>query len=223
MKQLSLSLLDLDDLTGLVSLDDRGMQDLPWASWSELPLLPQEAQELGFITRRLRHLSATLVNEATIWSRVVFPILVLAERDGLQAWAQVPMHARVGDTDLDGVVDGALGRPVGGRLEAPYLLVVEAKRGVDATAPQYQLYGELLAAARVHHLRHPRDLTVVHGCMTVADTFTFVRAELRDLDGPKPSMRVASSRELSAKTEATQILAILKSVVAEGIAHHAAP
>jgi hypothetical protein len=101
--------------------------------------------------------------------------------------------------------------------------VVEAKRGVDATAPQYQLYGELLAAARAHHLRHPRDLTVVHGCMTVADTFTFVRAELRDLDGPKPSMRVASSRELSAKTEAAQILAILKSVVAEGIAHNAAP
>ncbi len=221
MRHFNLSQIGIDDLASLVDLDDQGMCEAPWAEWSELPLTVDEAQELGYVTRRLRSLPATLVNEATIWGRVVFPILVLCERDGLQAWSQVPLHATVGDAELDGVVDGALGRPVTGRLDPPYLLVVEAKRGVDAPSPQFQLYGELLAASKLHHTRRARERQVMHGCMTVADTFTFVRCEVGELAGARPTMLVASSREFSAKTEAREILAVLKGVVHDGATRHA--
>ena len=59
---------------------------------------------------------------------------MLAERDGVQAWSQVSLAATVADTDLQGVVDGAFGRPIAGVLETPWLLVVEAKRGVEGAS-----------------------------------------------------------------------------------------
>lgn len=105
------------------------------------------------VLRRLRRTDATLINEATVWARVVYPLFVLAERDGVQAWSQAPLATTVADAELIGVVDGAFGRPVAGVLEAPWLLVAEAKRGVDATSPRVRLYGELLASASLNHRR----------------------------------------------------------------------
>jgi hypothetical protein len=220
MRCVVLSQVTLDDLRRVAALDDEGLAEDPWESWTNDPLTDAEQAAVQDVVRRLRHTEATLVNEATLWARVVYPLLVLAERDHIQAWSQVPIAATVGDAELVGVVDGAFGRPVAGVLEAPWLLVVEAKRGVDATSPRVQLYGELLASAALHHKRRPRPVHFLDGCTTVADTFTFVRAEVADIDGARPSLKVRSSREYTAKSEARGILAVLKRVVAEGLRAH---
>lgn len=220
MRRIVLSQATLDDLRSVAELDDRGLHEAPWEAWSAETLTRDEEGWVRDVVRRLRRTDATLINEATVWARVVYPLLVLAERDGVQAWSQVALATTVADAELLGVVDGAFGRPVAGVLEAPWLLVVEAKRGVDAISPRVQLYGELLAAASLNHRRHPQAMHVLDGCTTVADTFTFVRAEVSALDGPRPAMRVWSSREYTAKAEATAILAVVKRAVAEAIARH---
>ena len=43
-----------------------------------------------------------------------------------------------------------MGYSVAGRLEMPYLVVVETKRGVENQNPIFQLYAQLLAAARLN-------------------------------------------------------------------------
>ncbi len=222
MRRIVLSQATLDDLRSVADLDDRGLHEAPWEAWSTEALTADEEGAVREVVRRLRRTDATLVNEATVWARVVYPLLVLAERDGVQAWSQVPLATTLADAELIGVVDGAFGRPVAGVLEAPWLLVVEAKRGVDATSPRVQLYGELLVSAALNHRRSPRAVHTLDGCTTVADTFTFVRAEVGALDTPRPTLRVWSSREYTAKAEAEAILAVLKRVVAEGIARHPA-
>lgn len=210
----------MDDLRAMVDLDDRVLVDAPWEPWQNDALTPAEEVAIDDVVRRLRRTEATLVNEATIWSRVIYPLLVLAERDGVQAWSQVPLAATVADTELQGVVDGAFGRPIAGVLETPWLLVVEAKRGVEGASPRVQLYGELLAAAALNHKRRPSAVHRLDGCTTVADTFTFLRADVANIDGARPTLTVWSSREYTAKSEARGILAVLKRVVAEGIALH---
>jgi hypothetical protein len=218
VRRIVLSQATLDDLRSVADLDDRGLCDPPWEAWAGDTLTPDEDAAVRDVVRRLRRTDATLINEATVWARVIYPLLVLAERDGVQTWSQVALSATIADAELIGVVDGAFGRPVAGVLEAPWLLVVEARRGVDATSPRVQLYGELLASAALNHRRHPQAAHTVDGCTTVADTFTFVRAEVSALDTPRPSLRVWSSREYTAKSEAPAILAVLKRIVAESIA-----
>jgi hypothetical protein len=220
MNRINLSQTTLDDLRALVDLQDDGIQDAPWEPWGREPLNDHDALAADEVMTRLRRFDATLANDATIWGRVVFPMLMLAESDGAQAWSQVPLQATVGDVELVGVVDGAIGRPVAGVLDLPWLLVAEAKRGVDATSPQWQLYGELLAAAAVHQRRAPRPVQEVHGCMTVADVFKFVQVELRFEEGQRPRMHVTSSREFSTRTEARTVLAMLRALVHHGLALH---
>lgn len=222
MTKLNLSQVTLDDLQQLVELTDDGIQDAPWSGWATIPLSDHDLHAADEIMGRLRRFDATLVNEATIWGRVVYPMLMLAETDGVQAWSQVPLHANVGGVELIGVLDGAIGRPIAGVLDVPWLLVVEAKRGVDATSPQWQLYGEMLAAAAAHARRRPRPVHEIHGCMTVADVFKFVRAEVRFATGGKPGVAITSSREFTAKTEAREVLATLKAAVRHGLTMYGA-
>ena len=73
--------------SAMVDLDDRGLVDAPWEPWQNDALTPAEEVAIDDVVRRLRRTEATLVNEATIWSRVIYPLLVLAERDGVQAWS----------------------------------------------------------------------------------------------------------------------------------------
>lgn len=222
MTKLNLLQVTLDDLQRLAELTDDGIQESPWTAWSKNPLPEHDVLAVEEIMARLRRFDATLVNEATIWGRVVYPMLMLAETDGVQAWSQVPLQASIGDVELVGVLDGAIGRPTAGVLDIPWLLVVEAKRGVDATSPQWQLYGEMLAAAAGHERRRPRPVQEIHGCMTVADVFKFVRAEVRFAADARPRVALSSSREFTAKTEAREVLATLKAVVRHGLAVHGA-
>ena len=169
----------------------------PWELWGREPLNDHDALAADAVMTRLRRFDATLVNEVTIWGRVVFPMLMLAESDGAQAWSQVPLRATVGDVELVGVVDGAIGRPVAGELDLPWLLV-----------------------AAVHHRRAPRPVQEVHGCMTVADVFKFVQVEVRFEEGQRPRMHVSSSREFSTRAAARTVLATLRAIVHHRLALH---
>jgi hypothetical protein len=51
------------------------------------------------------------------------------------------------------------------------------------------------------------------GCYTIADSWTFIRAEVECIDGDKPLMRLEISREYVEKLEAETIARILKKIV----------
>jgi hypothetical protein len=93
--------------------------------------------------------------------------------------------------------------------------VVGAKRGVEANEPAAQLLGGLLCAAWKNHKQHPRLEHRLYGVITVADVWTFVSVTISGFDGDKLILATAFSREYTEKTEAPQILLLLKSMVAE--------
>jgi hypothetical protein len=47
------------------------------------------------VTAGLRRIQPSLVNEATLWSRAIFPLLFLAETERIVAQAEVPLTARL--------------------------------------------------------------------------------------------------------------------------------
>ena len=74
---------------------------------------------------------------ATIWSRAIYPLLVLAGRPrgaGVRAGPLEPVFARF---ELAGTLGGALATNLSGTVEAPFPVVVEAKRGLEAVNPQW--------------------------------------------------------------------------------------
>ena len=76
-----------------------------------------------------------------------------------------------------------------------------------------QLYGELLAAASLNAQESGHPAQRLYGCYAVADTWTFVRADVERLDGARPRLSVVSSPEISEKAGAASIVKILKSIV----------
>jgi hypothetical protein len=117
--------------------------------------------------------------------------------------------------ELDGVADGVMGYSVAGRLEMPYLVVVETKRGIENQNPIFQLYAQLLAAARLNWEGDRLSVQEVFGCYTIADSWTFVRAEVSEIESDRPTLKVESSQEYSEKSDAETILKVLKSIVAQ--------
>src|SRR5262249_249080 len=140
-----------------------------------------------------------------------YPLLVLAERGTIRAWAEVPLAGSFNDVEIRGEADGALAASVDEELGPPYLVVIEAKRGTTGTDPVAQLLGALLGAGRLNE-RAASPIRALFGCYTIADVWTFVRAQFEWTE-PMPAMRVLSSREYTEKTEAATILAILESIV----------
>ncbi len=213
MEKLTLSNVSLADLKQVVTLKEKPGRDHSWTDVSAIALTPNDQRQLGDVQNRLRDMSLHLLNEATIWSRAIYPLLLLAEQADIQAWAGVPLQTQYANFAIDGVADGALGRSLAGRMEAPYLVVIEAKRGVEAQSPIFQLYGQLLAAARLNWLESQQEPQEVFGCYTIADSWTFVRAEVTGMEQEKPTLTVEYSRELTEKVDAEQILKILKGIV----------
>lgn len=164
---------------------------------------------------RLKRFHAARANEATLWSRAIYPMLMLVERDDILAWAQAPVATRwvPGDIELRGVADGALARDEAGLPAEPYLLVIEAKRGVDAQDPMAQCVGAMLAVALGS--RGGAKPVEVFGAFTIAATWTFVRAMLMTdpQDAARLRLELNVSREYEGRFEATLILAILKGIV----------
>lgn len=217
MRKLVFAQLSLDDIAALVQLREHGIVPGPWEELARGDLSAPELQITERIAAGLRRIQPSLANEATVWSRAIYPLLFLAETDHIVAQAEVPLSARIGDVELSGTADGAFGTPISGRLRAPFLIVVETKRGVEGTDPVAQLYGEMLAAASLNAREEGRSAQRMYGSYTVSDSWTFVRADIEGLDGERPGMTVVCSSEIDEKTEAPTIVKILKAIVAQHV------
>jgi len=145
--------------------------------------------------------------------------LLLTERRGIQAWSGVPLKISYPTFEIDCVADGAIGRSVSGAIEAPFMVVVEAKKGVETQNPLFQLYVQLLAIARLNWEKNGRDPQEVFGCYTIADSWAFLRATVNGLDSEKPHLHVEYSREYVEKIEAVTIFKILRTIVSHSTDH----
>jgi hypothetical protein len=212
MKAIGFAELTLESLQERVQLTRRGIVAPFWDSFAA-PLTETERAALAALVARLSSRPIAPLNEATLWARALYPLLMLAETETIAAWAEVPIRARYPQFVLEGIADGALAYGPDGMAEPPYFVIMEAKRGLEAKNPQPQIYGQLLATARMNHA------TEAFGAYTVADSWTFVHALVAEPDSDRPALTVTLSPELSERTHAERILSLLKGIVA----HQTAP
>lgn len=216
MAKLSLAAMTLDDLGRLAAFESRGMAPEPWHGESP-PIDEVTLGQLAYLTGKLAGARPTTLNEATIWSRAIYPLLELAETDVVRAWAQVAFSARDphSDTELVGIVDGVLAREgvLAGAPGQPFLLVMEAKRGMDAADPRPQLLAAILGVLWTKMSRPDHDGPIeAFGCFTVGDIWTFVHAEAvirEETSAPRVSVTLSWSREYTERVEADAILRAL--------------
>ena len=210
MDTLTIGKLTIPQLRQYITLHEHRNTQAQWTT-PNIALSEFEQAQIQIIDDRLSLVAPHLLNEATIWSRAIYPLLALAESASVRAWSEVGVSAQYPAFEINGIIDGVLGQEVAGRLDMPYLVVVEAKKGIGGDDPVPQ-YGQLLTAARLNWERHPQDPQIVFGAYTIADTWVFVRAEVSGIDGPL-SLEIEVSKEYSQRYEAPAILKILKQVV----------
>jgi hypothetical protein len=211
MKTYAFNQLNATNLQEIATIRYELAEPRVWEELARRPIGEVERAALSPIVAKLRDFGLHLANEATVWARAIYPLLALAERRGIFAFALVPLAARFDDVEIRGEADGALAASVNAEPGPPYLVVIEAKRGLGATEPVSQLLGAMLCAA----LRNPRDgkpREEMFGVYTIADVWTFVRAHI-DWSQPRPAMSVLTSGEYVEKLEAATILAILESII----------
>lgn len=200
------------DIKQLVILEEQYNSSYHWDDSAHLT--EQEIWLINTIVNYIRDLPVHLLNEATIWARAIYPLLLLAEIKNIRAWSELALSCQYQQFALEGIVDGVLGKSYAGRMDAPYLVVIEAKRGIEAQSPVAQSYAQMLAAARLNweqdNQQQPQE---IFGCYTIADTWTFIRAEVSQIDSDRPVMRVETSREYVEKLEAQTIVRILKKII----------
>ena len=207
-------------LSSMVTLREKGVTPALWDT-TDVSLTEHERQRVEAIISSLAHKSIVLMNEATIWSRAIYPLLVLAEQGELEAWAQLPLKAEYPGFVLEGIADGAVGYNISGPTKSLCLIVVDVKRELEEQDPLSQLYGSMLAAAKLNWAQDNRVPQEIYGCYTVADNWIFAHGQVADIENLRPTMTVALSRAYSEKVEAETILRILKSIAskfAQGLA-----
>jgi hypothetical protein len=207
-------------LNSMVTLREKGITPALWDT-TDVGLTEHERQRVEAIISSLEHKSILLMNEATIWSRAIYPLLILAEQGELEAWSQLPLKAQYPRFVLEGIADGAVGYNISGPTKSFCLIVVEVKREPEAQDPLSQLYGAMLAAARLNWEQDNRVPQEIYGCYTIADNWIFAHGQVADIEDLRPTMTVALSRAYSEKLEAETILRILKSITskfAQGLA-----
>ncbi len=212
------SSITLENLTQFVNLQEENLGEYEWTQVDSFIVTDAERQLLQGIMSHLFKISTHLVNEATVWARAIYPLLMLAEQESIQAWAQVSLKAHYTHFELEGIADGVLGKCVLGRLKSPYLVVVETKKGVENQNPVFQLYAQLLAAAHLNWEQDHLSPQEIFGCYTIADCWTFVKAQVTDIDADIPTLRIEGSREYGEKYEAETIFKILKNIVSKHVA-----
>ena len=211
------SQLTEETIRGLVTLDEEEGALEEWQN-RQISLTADEHRRLEDIKSTLHHHHLVVMNEATLWARAIYPILMLAEQGRVRAWSGVSLKAAYPTFALEGEVDGALAPSVAGRVRPPYLIVHEAKRGLNAPDPLYQLYGEMLAAARINAKQDAAPEQEIFGCYTVNETWVFVRGVVRNMESEKPTFAVSFAPAYSGTLEAEQIVQLLKFIVAKQIA-----
>ncbi|MBC7796572.1 MAG: hypothetical protein H7Z37_06850 [Pyrinomonadaceae bacterium] len=197
------SIVDLQEAEG----------DFSWLP-DTAPLDDDDVLFVNYMKRKLQSESLEKTNEATVWGKAIYPLLDQAETHLFAAWSQLELKSTFNEFLLEGIADGILGKQKVGYLSAPYLVVVEAKKKLDAKDPQPQLYGAMLAAAKLNFDENKREPQTIHGCYTIADTWTFMRGEVSSITDDKPVFKVQSSREFVERFEAEIILGVLKAIVA---------
>jgi len=203
--------LTTETLRFIVRIEEKGVSPNLWDK-TDLSLTEQERQGVESIVSSIQNKPVVLMNEATTWSRAIYPLLVLAEQGGLEAWSQAPLKAEYPGFGLNGTADGVVGHNISGVTKSFCLIVVAAKQGPEAQGPLIHLYGAMLAAARLNWERDNRVPQEIFGCYTVADSWTFMRGLVSDIEADRPTMTVFSSREYAEKVEAETILRVLKSI-----------
>jgi hypothetical protein len=211
IRTFNFSELTADSLNSIVALDEKGVVPQMWDR-IDVSLTGQERQQVEVVISSLLNELVVLMNEATIWSRAIYPLLVLAEQGKLEAWAQVPLKAQYPGFRLEGVADGVVGHNMSGVTRSYCLIAVQAKRGPEAKDPLIQLCGAMLAAARLNWEQNRQVPQEIFGCYTIADNWTFMHGLVSEIEADRPAMTVASSREYAEKIEAETILRILKSI-----------
>ena len=213
MQTYTLSQLTEETLKALVTLHERNSESETWEKM-QVPLTTEESVHLNYIKTDVHRDHLPIMNEATIWGRAIYPMLRLAEQGHIQAWADVPLKATYSTFTLEGEADGALAPSVGGRIQPPYLVVHEAKRGVNAPNPQFQLYGEMLAAAWLNYETDAKEAQRIFGCYTIVDDWTFVRGLVSGMETEKPTLNIEFSPRYRGTMDAERIVQLLKFIVA---------
>jgi hypothetical protein len=214
METLSIGKLNFENLANFVEIQEKANTNSSWTAVESAELTADEITQSDFITQRLAAEPAHLLNEATIWARAIYPLLVLGEYGEIRARAEVPLAAQYQKFYINGIADGAMGKTIGSRVVAPFLVILEAKRGIEGSDPIPQLYGEMLAAARLNWQLDPNTETQkIFGCYTIADTWTFLQGEVRSIDSDRPILLIEYSREYTQKYDANTILKLIKSIV----------
>ncbi len=223
MESYSLAQLSEETLRALVTIRIQvGVSDR-WENMPKSELTPAEGAQIAYLKSILRERDLVVMNEATLWARAIYPLLVLAEQAYVQAWTGIPLKAAYPTFQLEGEADGALAPAAAGKPQTPYLIVHEAKRGVHSSDPQIQLYGEMLAAAWLNWKSQvegqseviPKGPQEIFGCYTVSESWTFVRGSVDGIETEKPTFTVEFSRVYNEIFEAERVLQILKAIVAE--------
>ena len=201
------------DFEAIITLQEQGIDDYPWLQVDKVSLTEAEQQRLQYLQGDLLNCQVQLLNEATVWARAIYPLLLLTEQRGIQAWSAVTLKAKYPQFEVESIDDGAIGRSASGGIEAPFLIVVEAQKGIEAQNPLFQLYAQLLAAARLNWQKQGQDPQEIFGCYTIADSWTFLRGEVTELESDKPTLYLEYSREYVEKLEAVRIFQILRQIV----------
>jgi hypothetical protein len=217
MAKLALGSVTMEELGRLAVLESPGITEEPWNSVVEPPD-EETTILLRYLTGKLARAQPTTLNEATLWSRALYPLLELAETGRVRAWAEVALAAKdpYSDTELSGVVDGVLAQEgvLAGTPAQPFLLVMEAKRGMGATDPRPALLAALLAVLWTKLGQgEGAGKAETFGCFTASDIWTFVRAEaVVRAEGQTPRIGVTFSwsREYAERSEAGAILHVLR-------------
>src|ERR1700679_3093669 len=79
--------------------------------WDELArkaISQADRAALKLVTDKLFYFNTHRANEATVWGRAIYPVLVLAERGGIIAFSVVPLRGDFDGVELRGEADGAL-------------------------------------------------------------------------------------------------------------------
>jgi hypothetical protein len=213
LQSFNFSRLTAGFLNSMVTVREMGVTPALWDT-TDVSLTENERQRVEAIISSLAHKSIVLMNEATIWSRAIYPLLVLAEQGELEAWAQLPLKAQYPRFVLEGIADGAVGYNISGPTKSFCLIVVEVKREPETQDPLTQLYGAMLAAAQINWAQDNRIPQEIHGCYTIADNWIFAHGLVADIETLRPAMTVALSRAYSETVEAETIFRVLKSILA---------
>ena len=211
------SQLSEEKLKTLVTLEGKYALAEEWDNM-QIALTDDERRRVEVLKSTLRGRHLFVMNESTLWARAIYPMLVLAEQGYVQAWSGVPLKAAYATFGLEGEADGALAPSLGGRIQPPYLIVHEAKRGLNAPDPLYQLAGEMLAAAWLNWKQNANPEQEIFGCYTVNDTWAFVRGVISDIDTEKPTFTLEFSPDYNGISDAESIVQLLKFIVAKQIA-----